>query len=262
MTLANDVLSVIHAHTSVRHYSSRPVSDEQISVCIDAAIRAATSSNLQMWSAIVVRDRGRRQQLAELCGNQQHIREAPVFIAWCADRRRLDEVAKRRNYEQVTDHVESFLVAAIDTALAMQNALLAAESIGLGGCYIGGLRNDTEAVISLLELPRFVFPIAGLTLGYADKKTPTKPRLEREAFVHFERYRDTDSAVYARYDTTMKETGIYRDRQVNGVRRDGTTTATIPEDEYSWSEHSARRISLSIRTDLRAVLNKQGYTLQ
>ncbi len=83
-----------------------------------------------------------RLRLAELCGNQAHVAQAPVFLAWCADLERLDRACELRGTEQVTDYVENFLVAAVDVAIAAQNAALAAESLGLGICYIGSIRNN------------------------------------------------------------------------------------------------------------------------
>lgn len=239
---------------------------------VDAGRRAATSSNLQMASAVVVRDTDRREALAHLCGDQDHIRQAPVVIAWCADRSRLDRVCDVRGYKQNTDFLESFLVAAIDVAIVMQNAVVAAQALGLGTCYIGGLRNDTGAVIELLQLPRHVFPIAGLTLGRPlTGETRTKPRLDLEAILHWERYNPEDTQHLAAYDRVMAETGIYRGReqalpdrvvreeeQVRSTGRDARPDAAA----YGWMEHSARRVTRPERTDLAEVLTRQGFLLR
>jgi FMN reductase (NADPH) len=120
---------------------------------------------LQTYSIVAVTDAEKRARMAELCGNQKQILQAPVFLAWCADLSRLDRICRLRGYEQVTAYVESFLVAAVDAAIAMQTAALAAESLGLGICFIGAIRNEPVQVIELLALPQLVFPISGMTLG-------------------------------------------------------------------------------------------------
>lgn len=253
----NEVTRRIAAHVSARHYRDEPVPEEAVRRMIELGMRAATSSNMQLTSAVVVRDVDRKAEIARLCGDQQHILDAPVFIAWCADRRRLDRVAERAGYPQVTGYVENFLVAAVDVALSMQNAALAAESFGLGICYIGGLRNDTAAVIELLELPRLVFPIAGMTVGYPAKARPPRPRLDPAAVIHHERYEDVADDLLADYDRRMAETGIYRGRM-----EPHPDAREITEADYGWIEHTARRASKPSRTDLRQVLERQGYLLR
>jgi FMN reductase [NAD(P)H] len=259
---ADGVLAVLAGHASCRAYRPDEIPEAAIEGIVAAAQRAATSSNLQMWSAVVVRDARRRERLAQLCGDQQHIRQAPVFIAWCADRSRLDRAAELRGYRQNTDHLESFLVAAVDAAIAMQNAVVAAESMGYGTCYIGGLRNDTASVVDLLGLPPRAFPIAGMTLGVPARGGTVRPRLDLPVVLHWERYTPEPAASLLSYDRTMRETGIYRDRQVAGDRADGSPAPTLPEEEYGWIEHSARRVSRPARTDLSKVVRSRGYDLR
>lgn len=262
MELRNTVIEQIRSRASVRSYRDESVSDDVIDACIDAAMRAPTSSNLQMWSAVVTRDVETRNRLAALSGDQRHIKEAPVFVTWCVDRARLEAVCDRRGYRQITEHVEDFLVAAIDASLAMQNATIAAESLGLGSCYIGGLRNNTREVIEILELPPLVFPISGMTLGWPAEPAKPKPRLDREAFLHHERYSQANAELIDRYDETMLAGGLYTGRQTKGIRPNGEAAAAIDASEYSWSEHSARRASRPVRTDLREVLEAQRYILR
>ena len=192
-----------------------------------------------------------------LCGNQEHIAQAPIFLAWCADLARLDRACQVRGYEQVTEYVESFLLAAVDTSLAMQNAALAAESMGLGMCYIGAIRNRPQEVIDLLELPRLVFPIAGMTLGWPAVEPMLRPRLPLSAVLHWERYdRSREDEALAEYDRAMVATGIYDGRQVAVPGKEGQM------EDYGWTEHSARRVSQPARTLLREVLLAQGFELR
>ena len=250
-------IELIYRHASVRHYKSDPVERDLVEEVVAAGQRASTSSNLQTYSVVAVGDRDKRDRLAELCGNQRQIRQAPVFLAWCADLSRLDRICERRGYQQVTEHVESFLVSAVDAALAMQNAALAAESHGLGMCYIGAIRNHPREVIALLGLPELVFPISGMTLGWPDVEPRIRPRLPLNAVLHWESY-GTDGEVEAlrQYDQAMIATGIYSGRQVSVQGQKEAAS------EYGWAEHSARRASQALRTDLRAILAEQGFLLK
>jgi nitroreductase len=168
-------IELIHRHASLRSYRPDPVPPAMVEAIVLAGQSASTSSNLQMTSVVAVADVATRQTLAKLCGDQGHIAQAPLFLAWCADLARLDRACQLRGYTQATEYVENFLVAAVDVAIAMQNAALAAESLGLGMCYIGAIRNRPQEVIDLLALPRLVFPVAGMTVA----GRPQSPRSVR-----------------------------------------------------------------------------------
>jgi FMN reductase (NADPH) len=204
-----------------------------------------------------VTEAGRREKLAELCGNQGHIAQAPVFLAWCADLARLDRACELRGYTQVAEYVENFLVAAVDTAIAAQNGALAAESLGLGICYIGAIRNRPLEVAELLGLPRLTFPITGMTIGWPAVDPPKRPRLDTDAVLHWEGY-DTarEDELLRAYDKAMIATGVYQGRQV--------AAPNAPEvmEDYGWLEHSARRVSQPARTGLREAIEKQGFDLK
>jgi FMN reductase (NADPH) len=252
----NTVIDLIHRHASVRAYKPDPVPRPWIEAIVSAGQSASTSSNLQMYTVVAVTDQDKRNQLAELCGNQKHIREAPLFLAWCADLARLERVCALRGYSQVSEYVENFLVASCDTAIAAQTAALASESLGLGICYIGSIRNHPQEVIKLLALPRLVFPITGMTVGWPAKEPHAHPRLPLEAVLHWEQYNPDQDRALHEYDRTMESTGLYRGRQ---VPLPGTQEAM---EDYSWQEHSARRVSRADRTGLRQVLAGQGFSLK
>ncbi len=250
-------IELIHRHGSVRRYKSDPVPAEMIERIVAAAQRSSTSSNLQMMSVVAVTSAPTRNRLVELCGaNQQFIAEAPVFLAWCADVSRLHRACELRGYKQITEYVENFLVATMDVTIASQTAALAAESFGLGICYIGSIRNNPKEVIDLLALPRLVFPVTGMTVGWPAAKPRIRPRLPTTAVLHWETYhRDQDQALHD-YDRAMIETGIYEGRQV--------PVPSKPNEmkDYGWLEHSARRVSQPTRCFLRQVLSDQGFDLK
>jgi nitroreductase len=254
--VSTPTIELIHRHGSVRHYKPDPVPTEMVETIVAAAQRSSTSSNLQMMSVVAIMDAAKRARLAELCGNQLHIAEAPVFMAWCADLNRLDRVCELRGYKQVAGYVENLLLATMDTAIASQTAALAAESLGLGICYIGSIRNNPQAVIKLLALPRLVFPVTGMTLGWPAAAPSLRPRLATKAVLHWEMYNGAQDQALRDYDRAMIEAGTYEGRQVPAPGQ--------PEqvEDYGWLEHSARRISQPTRTFLRQVLIDQGFELK
>ncbi len=252
----NPTLKLMHTHGSVRRYKPDPVPAPLVETIVSAGQRASTSSNMQVYSVIAVTNDEKRAQIAQIAGGQKHITQAPVFLLWCADRARLDRACKIRGYKQNTETLENFLVAAVDAAIAAQNAALAAESLGLGICYIGAIRNDAAAVIKLLNLPKGVFPITGMTLGYQKKAPMIRPRLPQEAVLHWENYnQDQDDALHA-YDQAMIETGIYNNRQISVPGKEGEMEA------YGWMEHTARRVTKAQREEMLSILKKQGYGMK
>lgn len=254
--MTTPTIDQIYRHVSVRQFSPEPVSPELVESIVAAAQRSATSSNLQMYSVVAVTGAARRARLAELCGDQAQIAQAPVFLAWCADRSRLDRICDYRGYTQAIEHVEPFLVAAVDVAILMQTATLAAESLGLGACYIGAIRNNPAEVIELLQLPRLTFPVVGMTLGWPGAAPAQKPRLATSAILHWETYDDSgEEAALLEYDRVMAATGIYQGRQVPVPGGDGEM------EDYGWMEHSARRVAKPRRAGVGHVLRQQGFGL-
>jgi len=254
--MLNPTIELIHQHGSVRHYKPDPVPREMVETIVAAGQRSSTSSNMQMYSVVALTDSETRVQMQTYCGGQKHIGQAPVFLTWVADLSRLERICEARGYTQEAGQVENFLLAAIDAAIAAQNAGLAAESLGLGFCYIGAIRNNPREVIQLLGLPRLAFPLVGMTLGWPVRPPMVRPRLPLEAVLHWEQYDPRDEGTHLHsYDQEMIATGIYRGRQVS-------TADPIPADQYGWTEHSARRAAKVLRPHLREVLQEQGFELK
>jgi len=252
--MTTSTIELINNHGSIRSYRTDPVSGEIIELIVAAAQHSSTSANLQMASVVAVTDRAKRKRIAELCGtSQQHINEAPVFLAWCADLNRLDRVCELRGYKQVTEYVENFLMAVVDAAIASQTAALAAESLGLGICYIGSIRNNPTEIIALLELPRLVFPVMGMTIGWPATEPRPRPRLATSTVLYWETYNKDQDEGLREYDRRTIET----DR----IQASMSGKPNEMEDR-GWLEQSARRVSKPNRTNLRHVLMDQGFYLQ
>jgi FMN reductase (NADPH) len=255
--LSTPTINQIYQHVSVRSYKQDPVPRALIQEIIAASQRASTSSNMQTWTVVAVHDESKRVRLMELCGNQDHILQAPWFLTWCADLSRLNRICQLLGYECETAYVENFIISSMDAAIAMQTAALAAESIGLGMCYIGAVRNNPQEVIKLLDLPKLVFPVCGMTLGWPAESPFKKPRLPLEAILHWESYGvEEEEALLCRYDEEMYDTGIYGNRIVPVPDSAGETR------KFSWMERSARKGRRPLRTHLRQALKDQGFELR
>ena len=176
-----------------------------------------------------------------------------MFLAWCADLQRLDRVCNLLGQKQVSNFVENFVLATVDATLAAQTAALAAESLGLGICYIGGIRTHASQVIESLELPKLVFPITGMTLGWPAVLPPARLRLPTEAVLHWEAYRAADETLLRAFDAEMTASGSYRRRLEPG---DGSADRA---EVYGWMEHAACLVTKPVRRDLRMVIESQGF---
>lgn len=254
--MTNPTIELIHRHGSVRAYKPDTVPTALIETIVVAGQRAPTSSNLQMYSVVMITNPEDRRRMQAYCGGHAHVSQAPVFLTWCADLSRLDRICKAREITHQSGNVENFLLAVVDAVIAAQNAGLAAESLGLGFCYIGAIRNNPEEVIRLLNLPPLVFPVVGMTVGWPVKPPRIRPRLPLAAVFHKDRYSTENEAAYLEeYDQQMIATGIYSGRQKG-------PNDPVPESEYGWQEHSAREVSKIVRLHLRAVLQEIGFTLK
>lgn len=205
----NDHIALLLSHRSVRGYRPDALPEGTLETLVAAAQSAATSSNLQTWSVVAVHDPAARAAMAKAAGNQKHIEQCPLFLVWCADVSRNARLGQEEGAELPTlPYLETFLVAAIDAALAAQNAVVAAESLGLSTVYIGALRNDPALVTELLGLPPGVMGVFGLCVGYAAPgvTSEVKPRLAQPAVLFHDRYDAAgEPALRAAYDAKMAE---------------------------------------------------------
>ena len=246
----NEVMKLIQHHRSVRSYTDQEISKELLTSILQVSQSASTSSNLQAYSIIVVRDKEKKSKLAELCGNQRYIEECPVFLAFCGDLSRIDYCGTKHGRKAYLDNTEPFLMASVDAALLAQNVLLAAESEGLGGVFIGGIRNNSQEVSDLLKLPDLVYPVFGMCIGYPEpSKLPgVKPRLPLEAIVHDEEYIEAKKEKYIEeYDRTMLD--YYRNRPQSA------------RDE-SWSAYVSKVYEKPKRMHLKEFLEKRKFGLK
>ncbi|GAA2245732.1 NADPH-dependent oxidoreductase [Rarobacter faecitabidus] len=222
----NDTIDTLLAHRSIRRFVDEPVTETQVATMIAAAQSASSSSNLQLWSVVEVRDANTKAEIAELAGTDgAHLAAAPVVLFWVADLARAtqlyrDVAADPAGYPAVPGdllaesseagarNLETTLVAFGDALIAAQNAAIAAEAMGLGICYLGSTRNDVPGLACLLGLPEHSFVAVGLTVGHPNPARPTriKTRLPIAAVWHRERYDlEGQRAQVAEYEAAANE---------------------------------------------------------
>ena len=202
--MANEVIDCLMAHRSIRSYTNEAVSDEDLDKIIRSVQAAPNWVNLQLVSVIAIKDAGRRRLLSRLCGNQPHIAEAPVFLIFCADYHRVQIACRRRGQmlDEVMKDIDTLIVGAHETGIALEAATVAAESLGLGVVPIGDVRMNAQELIGELQLPKYVYPMLGLCIGHPANDPGLKPRLPKEAVYFEEKYNPALSDKLDVYDTT------------------------------------------------------------
>ncbi|MCQ2237663.1 MAG: nitroreductase family protein [Bacteroidaceae bacterium] len=177
---------------SIRKYSEKNISDELLTQLLEEAERTPTMGNLQLYSVVVTRSEEGKKKLSPLHFNQPMVMNAPVVLTFCADFRRTTQWCKYRKADPGYDNLLSFLNAASDTLLYVQNFCTLAEAEGLGTCYLGTTIYTSEAIIDTLGLPELVFPVATITLGFPAETPAQSDRLPIRAIMHNEMYTDYD----------------------------------------------------------------------
>ncbi|MGM8213773.1 oxygen-insensitive NADPH nitroreductase [Virgibacillus sp. W0430] len=245
----NETIKTIMNHRSVRKFTDEKLTTEQIHTIVRAAQQASTSSYVMAYTIIGVTDEDKKEKLFAISG-QPYVKNNGHLFIFCAD--------LQRNY-QLTDKsttvinglqsTEQFIVATVDASLAAQNASIAAESLGLGICYLGSLRNDINQTNDILELPDYVIPLFGLAVGYPAKQTEKKPRLPIDVIYHENKY-NTNEAKQKELIHSFDEhiTDYYKGRSEN-KRMD------------TWSNQIRNKYSTNIRMDVNQfVKNKKMNT--
>lgn len=222
------MIELAKSHRSIRAYQPRDIEDALLDDMLLAGLRSSSAGNMQTWSVIVTKDEALKQRLYELHLDQGFILQAPVLLTFCADLFRMREWIRVSSSKQSFDDFLGFLTGAVDAVIAAQTIALAAESQGLGICYLGTTWWAADQIIELLDLPPGVFPVTSLTVGYPAEAPPLRDRLPLDVIVHRERYQrmsdeeiraahaDREQKAWARYTANeelrakLLEAGISR----------------------------------------------------
>ena len=194
------MIELAKSHRSIRSYTDQDIDDALLNDILLAGLRSSSAGNMQTWSVIVTRDEARKRRLYELQREQDFILQAPVLLTFCADVFRMREWIRVNNSKQSFDDLLGFLTGTVDAVIAAQTICLAAESVGLGICYLGTTWWAAREIIEYLELPKGVFPVTAVTVGYPAEDPALRDRLPLEVMVHQEKYEGmTDDEILAQH---------------------------------------------------------------
>ena len=246
-----DIHRVQLAHRSVRRFRPDPLPETLLTLILAAAQSAPTSSNLNAYSILVVREAAKKKELARLTGGQAHVEACPVFLLFCPDIHRLEKICGMAGAPPPTNNVELLLLATVDAALAGMNAMTAAEAAGLGAVMIGGVRDAPAEISALLELPSGVFPLFGMCLGFPEDAGTVRARPAPAGMIHHEKYQPEKIMPALReYEALMQP--FFDGR---GLRRPDGTAATC-------LTHTAARLRpAAMRGHIRGFLLQHGFDL-
>ena len=206
----NDILAALHRRKSVRAYLDKPISPEDKKEILLAACAAPTAGNQQLYTILDITDQDLKDKLAVSCDNQPFIAAAPMVLIFCADCRKWYDAYIEAGLTPRAPGVGDLLLAVTDAVIAAQNAVTAAESLGIGSCYIGDILEQYEAHRQMLSLPEYVVPCAMLVFGYPTQQQLDRPKPARcalEHIVHENAYRTMDGSELRR---------MFAPRAVNG----------------------------------------------
>lgn len=254
-------LTQIHQHRSIRKYKADPVPDDVLQRILEAAVRASSSGNMQAYSIIVTSDPKIKQQLFEPHFKQSMVMEAPLLLTFCADFHRMRRWLKLKGAPDNFDNLMSFMIASIDAILASQNAALAAETEGLGICYMGTTLANCHVIADILKCPEGVIPIVGFSLGYADETPAVRDRLPTSSLVHSEKYElKTDQQIlesYERREIDGWERYLVNPELKKAIEESGVTNLAQVYTKLKYTKESHEIYSENIRK----CLHQQGIRI-
>jgi FMN reductase [NAD(P)H] len=250
------MLARVLARRTHRRYTDRPVPDGLLDWLLAAALSASSKSDFQQATVIRVKDADKRAAIAQHFPAMPWIGTSPVFLVFCADPRRLEQISSMRQHPQRNNDLEGFLNSCVDAALMMQTFILCAEAVGLGCCPISVIRNQMPAVAEVLKLPDGVFPVSGLCLGYPSDAGFVSMRLPRSLILHTDAY-DAGrlAAEIDAYDRRRNARHAVPREQQRNPKKFGQA------DFYGWSEDKARQAAEPEGAPFAAYLKKTWLSI-
>jgi FMN reductase (NADPH) len=238
---------LITNHVSVRAFENKKLPEDVKNQLIKAAQSGSSSNFLQAYSIIEVTDQQSLKRIEELSNCKGYIEDTGAFYVFVADLYRHQTLLAQA--EESAEHLSSlepFVVSIVDTTIAAQNLALSAEAFGLGICYIGGIRNDLFEIAELLKLPKYTYPLFGLSVGYPKEKNERKPRLPQAEILSKNTYQLPSEELLNSYDATMGD--YYSSRTTN-------------QQSADWQTKVLSYFSEPKRPETAEFLKKQGFHL-
>lgn len=250
-----DALATMNERSVCRNYRNQPLEDDFVTFLCATALSAPSKSDLQQGDIIRVCSPEKRAVINGLMPGSPWIASAPEFLVICGDHRRLQHMFSSRGAEFPNDNLDSFFNAAVDGGIVLATLVQAAHLAGLGTCPVSEIRDHSAVISELLELPKWVFPIAGLTLGFPLSLEPFTPRLGLGATMFIDRYDTT------RIDSDIAEYDARRVRERPYARqRDPQRFGEVPA--YGWSEEKFRQYSDVQRAEFGEFIRRRGFKLE
>jgi len=250
-----DELARMAGHRSHRRFADHAVAPALLELLFACALSAPSKSDLQQADIVRVAERARIKAIADGIPDMPWIANAPVFLVFCGNNRRIRQIGEWRGKPFANEHLDHFMNAAVDAGIVMTSFIRAAEAVGLGCCPISAVRNQPEATSRLLDLPAGVFPVAGLCVGYPAEEGRITPRLSLQVTVHTDRYDEAGLMEKIEAYDRRRDTALPYRRQRNPERFGKA-------DFYGWSEDKARQYAVPEREDFGAFIRSQGFSLR
>lgn len=241
------IIEQMRKHVSVRDFKDEPLTEEVKQELLLAAQSGSSSNFVQAFSIIEISDTKLRDTIAEITNSAPYVKKTGVFYVFVADLYRQAKMLKEKGMSTAgLRTMEQLLVATVDTTIAAENMATAAESLGLGICYIGGIRNDIIKIAELLELPKYTFPLFGMTIGIPQTKNQVKPRIPLDNQVSIDHYDQEQLTNIGDYDQKVRN--YYLSRNSNA-------------QDSSWTEKNVDFFKEIRRPDVGPFLKDQGFSL-
>ena len=253
----NPVINTILNRKSIRVYSEQPVTEVEKQAILQAAIRAPTAGNMMLYSIIEVRDQGLKDQLVLTCDNQPFIAKAPLLLLFAADYQRwhdyylltgVDALCQSRQQAMRRPEEGDLLLACCDTLIAAQTAVLAAELLGIGSCYIGDILEKFETHQALFNLPQYVLPMALICFGYPSEKQAARKlssRFDQNYIVSTDTYRRLNEDELTEMFRTRSEQFAAAGERPDGIQNFG---------HYSYLRKFGADFTVEMSRSVRAML--------
>lgn len=253
LTGGDELLRMLE-HSSHRKWQSRSVEPDLLSLLLACALSAPSKSDLQQADVVHVADRARIKAIADLIPDMPWINDAPVFLVFCGNNRRIRQIGEWRGKPFVNDHLDHFMNAAVDAGIIMTQFIRAAEAVGLVTVPISAVRNHPAQTSDILGLPDAVFPVAGLCVGYPVEAGRIIPRLPTSVTVHIDQF--DESGLKEQIDDYDQ-----RRHALFPLRRQRYAKLYPDVDMNGWSEDKARHYSQPERADFGAFIRHKKFSL-
>lgn len=218
----NETLNILSQHVSIRKYTDEKIDETTLQQILKAACCGSTMGNMQLFSIIVTEDKTMMQKMAPFHFNQPMATEAPLILTFCADFHRFNQYCAYRNADTTAySNLQSYHWAVTDALIAAENACIAAESLGLGFCWMGTVTFNVDQFINVLHLPKHVIPVACIALGHPAEHPALTQKLPVEAFIHRETYHDYDEVsinkLYYEKENSKETRDILKENHLNNL---------------------------------------------